>query len=124
MPRRCLPSLLVVIVLAAVAAAPAAATKPVASSTSTPALSGPASAHVGDTYTIEGSGFAPGSRVPLEIAEAGGCCIALNMFADASGRFSYSSSVWAPGTYRVRAFVEARNGRMREAASSTFDAYP
>jgi hypothetical protein len=63
--------------------------------------------------------------VPLEIAEAGGCCIALNMVADAGGRFSYTGDVWAAGTYRVRASVTRNgSGRWRVAASWSFEAYP
>jgi hypothetical protein len=63
--------------------------------------------------------------VPLEIAEAGGCCMALNMVADEYGRFSYTGEVWAPGTYRVRASVQRNgSGRWRVAASWSFEAYP
>jgi hypothetical protein len=62
--------------------------------------------------------------VPLEIAEADGCCIALNLVADSLGTFSYSGEVWAPGTYRVRALVPRNGGRWRVAASWSFEAYP
>jgi hypothetical protein len=82
-------------------------------------------ATVGDQYTVTGSGFFPGSLVPLEIAEADGCCIALNMVADAYGAFAYTGEVWAPGTYRVRAAVPRNgSGRWRIAASWSFEAYP
>jgi hypothetical protein len=111
-----------VMALAVLAAVPAAA-RPTESTA--PALSGPAIAHVGETYTITGSGFAPGALVPLEIAEAGGCCIALNMVADATGRFSYAAEVWAVGAYRVRALAPRNaGGRWRVAASWAFEAYP
>jgi hypothetical protein len=111
-----------VIVLAVAAAGPAVA-KPV--SRTGPALSGPAVAQVGGQYTIVGSGFEPGALVPLEIGEADGCCIALNLVADAHGGFSYTSDVWAPGTYRVRASVPRNgSGRWRIAASWSFEAYP
>jgi hypothetical protein len=94
-------------------------------STAESSLAGPSTAHVGETYIIAGSGFAPGSLVPLEIAEAGGCCIALNMVADAGGSFSYTGEVWAPGTYRVRAFAQRNgSGRWRVLSSWTFEAYP
>jgi hypothetical protein len=80
---------------------------------------------VGATYTVSGCGFAPGSLVPLNVTEADGCCMALNMVADAYGRFSYTDDVWAPGTYGVRAWV-LRNGsgRWRLAAEWWFEAYP
>ena len=110
--------------IAAVAAPPAAAGKPGGGAWSGPALSGPATAYVGEVYTVIGSGFAPGSLVPLEIAEADGCCIALNLVADSGGTFSYSGEVWAPGTYRVRALVPRNGGRWRVAASWSFEAYP
>ena len=51
---------------------------------STPTLTGPTQARVGENYTVTGSGFAPGSIVPLEITEAGGCCLALQHVADAA----------------------------------------
>jgi hypothetical protein len=90
---------------------------------STPTLSGPTTASVGGTYTVTGSGFVPGSLVPLEIAEANGCCIALNRFADASGNFSYTGDVYAPGSYQVRAWVPRNSsGRWRLAASWSFEA--
>jgi hypothetical protein len=121
--RRYLSSTLIAAVLLVLAASPAGAAKPGASTASSgPTLTGPTVAHVGETYTVNGSGFAPGSIVPLEVAEAGGCCIALNMVADENGAFSYSGLVYAPGAYRVRAFVY-RNARARVAASWSFDAY-
>lgn len=110
-----------VMALALAAAAPAAA-RPAESG---PALAGPSLAHVGETYTVAGSGFAPGGLVPLEIAEADGCCIALNMIADSTGWFSYTGVVWAGGTYRVRAFAPRNgSGRWRIAATWSFEAYP
>jgi hypothetical protein len=63
---------------------------------------------VGDVYTVQGCGFAPGALVPLELGEADGCCLALNVLADSSGRFAYGGPVWAPGTYRVRAAAPRR----------------
>jgi hypothetical protein len=120
---------LIAMVFAAVTAGQASAAKPGGGSNggscSSPTLTGPFEAHVGDSYTLDGCGFSPGSIVPLEIAEAGGCCIALNQVADQYGKFSYTGSVWATGTYRVRASV-ARNGsgRWRVAASWSFEAYP
>jgi hypothetical protein len=108
---------------AVVATAPATAAKPSGATSSGPTLTGPTVAHVGETYTVNGSGFAPGSLVPLEIAEADGCCIALNLVADESGKFSYTGAVWAPGTYRVRALVK-RNARWRVAAVWSFVASP
>jgi hypothetical protein len=111
-----------VLALALVVAAPAVA-RP--SSSTGSALVGPTVAHVGDRYTVIGTGFAPGSLVPLEIAEAGGCCIALNMLADGDGRFSYTGEVWATGAYRVRASAQRNgSGRWRVVASWSFDAYP
>jgi hypothetical protein len=86
-----------------------------------PTLTGPTQARVGESYTVSGCGFAPGSMVPLEITEAGGCCGAVNRVADSAGAFSYSGSVWGAGTYRVRASVR-RNNRWRVAASWSFQA--
>jgi hypothetical protein len=108
---------------AVVATAPASAAKPSGGTSTGPTLTGPTVAHVGETYTVNGSGFAPGSLVPLEIAEADGCCIALNLVADEYGKFSYTSDVWAPGTYRVRVLVK-RNARWRVAAEWSFVASP
>ena len=120
-----LPAALAVMLVPAGLAARAAdpETRPVPGSTcSTPTLSGPAQARVGETYTVTGCGFAPGSLVPLEITEAGGCCMALNRVADATGAFSYTGNVWAPGTYRVRALARRNNGRWRVVASWSFQA--
>jgi hypothetical protein len=95
---------------------------PPSSGCSSPTLSGPTEARVGQTYTVSGCGFSPGSLVPLEITEASGCCSAVNRFADSAGRFTYSGSVWAAGTYRVRASVR-RSNRWRVAATWSFQAY-
>jgi hypothetical protein len=123
MPGRRLCLVVGVVALAALAASGPAAARP--SSMAGPLLTGPLVAHVGDFYTITGSGFAPGSVVPLEIAEADGCCIALNMVADDHGGFSYTGAVWAPGAYRVRALVPRNgSGRWRIVASWAFEAYP
>lgn len=100
--------LLVATALVAVAtAAPASAAK-TAPSCSSPTLNGSSQRLIGDTYTVEGCGFAPGALVPLEITEADGCCMALSVLADSSGRFVYSDAIWAPGTYRVRALAQRR----------------
>jgi hypothetical protein len=104
---------------------PAAVSGARTGSTSGPALTGPSGVYVGQTYTVYGSGFAPGSWVPLEIAEAYGCCLADGMVADASGGFSITRLAWAAGPYRVRAAVPRNgNGRWRTAASWSFEAYP
>ena len=124
MTKRTLIAGVIVTVLALAGALPATAAKHGGAATAGPVLTGPASAHVGQTYTVTGSGFVPGSLVPLEIAEAEGCCIALNMVADAGGGFSYTGEVWAAGTYRVRALVPRNGGRWRVAASWSFEAYP
>lgn len=89
---------------------------------SSPTLTGPTQARVGDMYTVTGCGFAPGSLVPLEITEASGCCMALNRVADSTGAFSHTADVWAPGTYRVRALARRNNGRWRVVASWSFQA--
>ena len=94
---------------------------PPAAGCSTPTLTGPTQARVGDAYTVSGCGFTPGAPVALEITEADGCCGAVNRWADSSGAFSYSGSVWAAGTYRVRASVQRRN-RWRVVASWSFQA--
>lgn len=88
---------------------------------STPTLTGPTQARVGENYTVTGCGFAPGSIVPLEVTEAGGCCLALQQVADGSGSFSHTSYVWGAGQYRVRALVKRKgNGRWRVGASWSF----
>jgi hypothetical protein len=89
---------------------------------SSPTLTGPTQARVGDSYTVSGCGFAPGSLVPLEVTEASGCCMALNKVADANGALSHTGNVWAAGTYRVRALSRGKNGRWRVAASWSFQA--
>jgi hypothetical protein len=89
---------------------------------SSPTLSGPTQARVGDSYTVSGCGFAAGSLVPLEITEASGCCMALNKVADAGGALSHTGNVSAAGTYRVRALTKGKNGRWRVAASWSFQA--
>jgi len=89
---------------------------------SSPTLSGPTQARVGDSYTVSGCGFAPGSLVPLEITEASGCCMALNKVADANGTLSHTGNVSAAGTYRVRALKRGNNGRWRVSASWSFQA--
>jgi hypothetical protein len=122
--RRCLSFVLLMAALGAVVAvAPATAGKPSGTTSSGPKLTGPAVAYVGETYTIDGTGFAPGSLVPLEIAEANGCCIALNLVADEAGRISYTGEVYAAGAYRTRALAKSRN-RWRVAAEWSFTAYP
>jgi len=95
------------------------------STTAEPALTGPTGVYVGHMYTVHGSGFAPGSWVPLEIAEAYGCCLADGMVADESGSFTVTRLAWAAGPYRVRAAVPRNgNGRWRTVASWSFEAYP
>jgi hypothetical protein len=89
---------------------------------STPTLTGPSQARVGDAYTVTGCGFAPGSLVPLEVTEAGGCCLALNRVADSSGAFAFTSTAWGAGTYRVRALVRRNASRWRVAATWSFQA--
>lgn len=89
---------------------------------STPTLTGPTQAQVGDSYTVSGCGFAPGSLVPLEITEGGGCCMALNKVADASGALSHTGNVSTAGTYRVRALTRRNNGRWRVVSSWSFQA--
>jgi hypothetical protein len=123
MLRRRLSMVVIGAMLATVTiAAPTAGARP---GSTGPTLSGPSGVLVGEMYTVNGSGFAPGSWVPLEITEAGGCCLALGMVADEYGRFAYTGPAWAPGTYRVRAAVQRNgNGRWRVAAEWTFEAYP
>lgn len=120
---------LLVAVLAA-ALAPSALARPVIvesptsfQSCSTPTLTGPTQARVGENYTVTGCGFAPGSIVPLEVTEAGGCCLALQQVADANGTFSHTSYVWGAGLYRVRALVKRKgSGRWRVGAAWSFQA--
>lgn len=108
----------------AVAAPPAAGARSNSEPCSSPTLTGPAAAQVGERYTVSGCGFARWSLVPLNIAEAEGCCMALNMFADEYGRFSYTGDVWAQGTYGVMAWAPRNgSGRWNLAASWTFEAY-
>ena len=65
----------------------------------------------GDSYTVDGCGFEPGSLVPIEVTEGGGCCMAFNVYADESGRFSLTRAANASGYYRVRASGQHRTGR-------------
>ena len=99
----------------------AAKPQPAAGSCLSPTLTGPSSASVGGTYTVTGCGFKPGSLVPIEVTEAGGCCFATNKVADENGRLSYTGNVWASGTYRVRASVRFHT-RWRVAAAWSFQA--
>jgi hypothetical protein len=125
MPRRALAVLFAVVgLIAAVAAAPAPAAPPHASvgACSSPTLTGPGAVSAGVTYTIEGCGFGAGSLVPLEFTEGGGCCIAYNIGADASGRFSVTRTAWSTGYYRVRAAAQRRNGRWVTVAQWSFSA--
>lgn len=117
--------------LLAAALVPAALARPLAEQTragetescSTPTLSGPSQARVGENYTLTGCGFAPGQLVPLELTEAGGCCLSANRFADANGAFSYTGFVWGSGTYRARATAQRNGkGRWRVVASWSFQA--
>jgi hypothetical protein len=122
MRTRRLISLIAAAALTGVVAAAPAAARPPASAAAV--LSGPVTAQVGATYTVSGAGFTPGAVVPLEIGEADGCCIALNMIADGWGAFAYAGDVWAPGTYRVRAMTQRNGGRWKVAAYWSFEAYP
>ena len=124
MKRSRLVPILVLTVLTVVGAAlPSVAAPPSREACSSPTLTGPAEAQVGDTYTINGCGFKPGTLVPLEITEADGCCLARNILADESGSFTYTDDVWASGTYRVRASELQRNKRWRVVAVWQFEAY-
>ena len=107
------------------AGSPAAVAGARAAPASGPALTGPSGLEVGLTYTVYGTGFAALSWVPLEITEAGGCCLALGMVADDAGTFTYTGLAWAPGWYRVRAAVPRNgSGRWRTVASWSFEVYP
>ena len=93
-----------------------------ASSCSSPTLSGPTQAQVGQSYTITGCGFAPGRLVPLELMEAG-CCSAISRFADADGNLSFTRSVSGAGQFRTRASAQRNGkGRWRVVASWSFQA--
>lgn len=100
---------------------PASAGRPEsATACSSPALSGPSTAVVGELYTVDACGFAPGTLVAVEVTEAGGCCLALNAGTDGDGRFSYSGDVRGPGMYRLRASLPRRNGRYVVVAEWSF----
>jgi hypothetical protein len=118
------PCLVVIATALTMVMLPAAVSGARTGSAAGPTLTGPSGVYVGQLYTVHGSGFAPGSWVPLEITEAGGCCLAVGMVADENGRFAYMGPAWAPGTYRVRAAVPRNaNGRWRTVAEWTFEAY-
>lgn len=76
---------------------------------------------VGATYTVTGSGFAPGP-VPIQIGEPG-CCRFFTVTADEHGEFSFTQTITdIGGTYRVMAYERNdRNGRLRLVASDTFE---
>jgi hypothetical protein len=126
-------NLALLVAVLATALVPAALARPIADDSATPGtteacsiptLTGPTQARVGESYTVTGCGFAPGSLVPLEVTEAGGCCLALNMFADENGTFSFTSTAWGAGLYRVRALTQRNGkGRWRVAATWSFQAY-
>lgn len=90
-------------------------------SCSSPTVSGPASAAVGDTYRVEGCGFEPSSWVPLQLAEANGCCSAVNAYTDSQGEFFFEGNVYGPGSYTVTASSWHQN-RWRVASSWSFEA--
>jgi hypothetical protein len=125
MPRRPLAvafAVIGLIVAVAAAPAPAAPKNADAAACSSPTLTGPSAVSAGDTYAIDGCGFAPGSLVPIEVTESGGCCIAYNLLADASGRFTVTRSATSAGYYRVRASGQRRNGRWIVLAEWSFSA--
>ena len=79
---------------------------------------------MGDTYTVHGSGFEPGSWVPLEIAEADGCCLALGMVADECGSFSVPVSRGRRALSRAGIRPAQRERALATVASWSFEAYP
>ena len=99
--------------LAAVSVPATASARPphqAAGACSSPTLSGPASAAVGDAYTITGCGFVPRSMVSLELTEGGGCCLAQQVYTGEDGRFTFTGTVSTTGTYRLRASELRRRG--------------
>jgi hypothetical protein len=88
-------------------------------SSSSPALTGVTYA---GGYTVTGTGFQPGETVTLNIGEAGGCCNALNVVADAAGTFASTRALVGPGTYTVRA-AELVRGNWQFVAQWSFDSY-
>lgn len=87
---------------------------------SSPTLTGPASVSLSETFTVAGCGFEPGAWVPFVGGEAGGCCFAVTLRADSTGRFTYESWAWGAGTYTYKALEETRNG-YRSAAEWSVD---
>lgn len=57
----------------------------------------------GGQYTVAGSGFAANKAVSFSIASPG-CCLAFNVWADSSGRVSFSRTTGSPGTYKIDAY--------------------
>lgn len=70
-------------------------------------------------FTVHGTGFRPGEIVSLGLAEAGGCCSALNMVADNAGSFTTTQQLMGPGAYTVYA-SELISRRWRVVAQWSF----
>ena len=83
---------------------------------SSPTLTGRATVGLNETFVVTGCGFEPGVLVPFMGGEAGGCCFAVTLRADSTGRLSYETWAWAAGVYTYKALEETRNG-YRTAAS-------
>ena len=110
--------LLAVVCISAAVVTPAAPAAPPGSGSGTgtgtacsgPTLLGPTSAHVGQTYTVTGCGFAANTILNIEITEANGCCMVQQVYTDTAGRFELTSDVWAAGYYRMRASIYKKRG--------------
>jgi hypothetical protein len=94
--------------------------KPSGGGGSGPTLTGVVDASAG-TFTVNGSGFQSGQAISLAVAEAGGCCSASNVFADAEGRFTTTRQLMGPGAYTVYASVYVSR-RWRVVATWSFQA--
>ena len=62
----------------------------------------------GTQYTITRSRFFPNQMVAFSVADPG-CCIAFNLWADASGNVSFNRSTGDVGTYKINASQLDRN---------------
>ena len=74
--------------------------------------------HVGDTYTIAGSGFAPGI-VNISAADPG-CCSGWAVLADDNGNLSYDKLAEEPGYYVIKALGTNKGGRIVTLAEVAF----
>jgi len=73
----------------------------------------------GATYTVEGHGFTPNTRVSINEATPG-CCLVYNVYSDADGRVEFTRTTGKAGTYTITA-KEKKKRRLVLMAEVTFE---